>query len=370
MTPHLPSLCRRLALPLLLSPLLAHAAPLYSMTIVADHMVRGLGVMNNAGDMAFMFDTYAPNYSTHTVVYQNGTATELAGFGGKVTSAYAINNSGAAVGSSRYADSTGHAFVYKNGIMTDLTPGAVYERSNANGINDAGQIVGHLSTSGPNQGFLYQNGSLSVLPELDIANGINNHGEIIGSRSVNGDSQAVTYKNGAVTDVITVAGGQYQTALAINDSGQVMGSYDTVVGGVHRSFIYENGVGTDLGSLYSPYGNTLAHGLNNFGEVVGGSFEDIGADSAGHGFIYSKGQMTDLNSLIDPVQGWKIVDGASINDHHQILVSLCKADDHWDCRAARLDLTSPVPEPETYAMLLSGLGLLGWSARRKARKTA
>lgn len=30
-------------------------------------------------------------------------------------------------------------------------------------------------------------------------------------------------------------------------------------------------------------------------------------------------------------------------------------------------LTSPVPEPETYAMLLGGLGLVGWMARRRKR---
>lgn len=30
-------------------------------------------------------------------------------------------------------------------------------------------------------------------------------------------------------------------------------------------------------------------------------------------------------------------------------------------------VTSPVPEPETWAMLLSGLGLIGWAGRRRAR---
>ncbi|QDQ29350.1 PEP-CTERM sorting domain-containing protein [Chitinimonas arctica] len=32
-------------------------------------------------------------------------------------------------------------------------------------------------------------------------------------------------------------------------------------------------------------------------------------------------------------------------------------------------LGAPVPEPESYAMLLAGLGLMGFVARRKARKT-
>ena len=31
--------------------------------------------------------------------------------------------------------------------------------------------------------------------------------------------------------------------------------------------------------------------------------------------------------------------------------------------------TSPIPEPEVYAMLLSGLSLMGWMARRRNKKT-
>ena len=35
-----------------------------------------------------------------------------------------------------------------------------------------------------------------------------------------------------------------------------------------------------------------------------------------------------------------------------------------------LTFTNPIPEPETYAMLLAGLGLLGWHARRRKLKQA
>lgn len=37
---------------------------------------------------------------------------------------------------------------------------------------------------------------------------------------------------------------------------------------------------------------------------------------------------------------------------------------------AHLSVTSPIPEPETYAMLLAGLGLLGFHARRRKQKEA
>ena len=42
-----------------------------------------------------------------------------------------------------------------------------------------------------------------------------------------------------------------------------------------------------------------------------------------------------------------------------------------DGTTATLDarITSPVPEPETYAMLLAGLGLMGAVARRRSKKS-
>ena len=42
----------------------------------------------------------------------------------------------------------------------------------------------------------------------------------------------------------------------------------------------------------------------------------------------------------------------------------------WDDFAVGVNFTptTPVPEPETYAMLMAGLGILGWTARRKKNR--
>lgn len=48
-----------------------------------------------------------------------------------------------------------------------------------------------------------------------------------------------------------------------------------------------------------------------------------------------------------------------------------KIDKHSDSdrkhRKENTSVTSPVPEPETYAMILAGLGLIGFSVRRRNR---
>jgi hypothetical protein len=38
--------------------------------------------------------------------------------------------------------------------------------------------------------------------------------------------------------------------------------------------------------------------------------------------------------------------------------------------AVSIRLTTPVPEPETYAMMLAGLGLLGFAGRRRKQQIA
>jgi hypothetical protein len=56
--------------------------------------------------------------------------------------------------------------------------------------------------------------------------------------------------------------------------------------------------------------------------------------------------MTDLNSLVS-LPGVVLTDARAINDHGQVIVQ-----------------GSMIPEPETYALLLAGLGLIGVMPRR------
>ena len=144
-----------------------------------------------------------------------------------------------------------------------------------------------------------------------------------------------------MTDLGTL-GGEYGSANGINATGQVVGwSYTTDHEG-HAFITGPNGAGmTDLGTLE---GQSQALGINDAGQVVGagysfargGSYAFVtGPDGAG---------LTDLNSLVSLPDGSSITQANAINNLGQIVV---------------------VPEPETYALMLAGLGLIGFIARGK-----
>jgi probable HAF family extracellular repeat protein len=115
--------------------------------------------------------------------------------------------------------------------------------------------------------------------------------------------------------------------FAINDAGQVAGT-SAGAGGASRAFITgADGVGMrDLGALSeSNFGS--AYGINDSGEG-----------------------MTDLNSLIDLPDGVVLTLAMGINNNGQMIA------------------IGLIPEPETFALMLAGLGLIGFMARRKKAK--
>jgi probable HAF family extracellular repeat protein len=148
-----------------------------------------------------------------------------------------------------------------------------------------------------------------------------------------------------VTKLGTLGGG-YSGASGINDMGQVVGYSGTDTGQTHAFITGPDGVGmTDLGTLGGDY--SLASGINDAGQVVGESKTDNGQL---HAFITGPNGvgMTDLTSVVNLPTGFNSFTATAINNHGQLAA------------------VASVPEPETYAMLLFGLGLVGFLARGRA----
>jgi len=145
--------------------------------------------------------------AAHAVLWENGTPTNIGNLGGVAwNTPTAINNKGVVIGFSDLpGDSAGspnyHAFLWtKSGGMTDLGTLPGDTMSVAWGINAQGQVVGQSIGSAGSRAFLWQNGVMTDLNtlvahgplSLVYANDINESGEIVGGayNSATGDSPA------------------------------------------------------------------------------------------------------------------------------------------------------------------------------------
>jgi len=148
------------------------------------------------------------NYSIHAWLYSAGSMTDLGTLSGSQSQANGINNSGQVVGWSSVATGGDQAFLWDKGTMTDLGTLPGEGDSVANSINDLGQVVGTASNGGgiggggggqaADHAFLYENGVMtdlnSLLPPgasgwvLNTATAIDNQSQIAGMGTYNGDT--------------------------------------------------------------------------------------------------------------------------------------------------------------------------------------
>ena len=215
--------------------------------------------------------------------------TDLGTLGGTTSLVSAINEIGHVVGVSALPKDVGHAFLWQDGLMTDLGV-----EGSATDINDLGQIVGF---SGPAV-FLWEEGTMSPLPDLGggaYAFELNNLGEVAGfANEFDPDLQmwvnhAALWQNGSLSDLGTF-GGVSARATAINDFGAI--AISAYISPTTHALLLENGIVTNLGSLGYEFSQPEA--INHNSQIVGSSST---ATHLPHAFLWQAGSMIDLGTL-------------------------------------------------------------------------
>jgi probable HAF family extracellular repeat protein len=128
----------------------------------------------------------------HAFLYSNGTMQDLGTLGDACSNSggIAINDAGQVVGMSGVpGNQSQHAFLWSNGAMQDLGPLSLGGYTFLFGFNSKGQIVGtSIAADGQNHAILYSDGTLYDLNQLvtgmagtllSNAEGINDSGQIV-----------------------------------------------------------------------------------------------------------------------------------------------------------------------------------------------
>jgi probable HAF family extracellular repeat protein len=227
-----------------------------------------------------------------------------------------------------------HAFLYQNHFLQILgfLPGGT--TSIAFAVNGSGEVAGAADNSqGAVQAVVFKNGNVISLGTLGAtagggeAFGINDRGDVTGiANTANGDADGFLYHDRKMIDLGVLPGGNYSSGVGINDSLQITGTSGILDAANVHGFLWDKGKMTDLGVL--PTGNSSQGiGINAWGEVVGGSDifipsqVDFGPPGTyiSHGFLYSNGQLQDLNDLIPANSGWVLGAASGINDRGEIV---------------------------------------------------
>jgi len=261
--------------------------------------------INNSGQAA---GTYCVGSTCHGFVLTQGQFAFVNAPNADSSGTYVsgVSNSGGIVGTYASAlDGKDHAF--SGPQFTDIVFPSTSAKLNTfgTGINTAGQIVGYYQSNlcpSPQDcyslhGFVLTGGSFAKIDfpgaVQTVADGINDAGQIVGSSG----SHGFLFSAGSFS-TIDFPGSANTVAAGINNGGVVTGYWFDSSNRKH-GFVLAKGTFTSLdfpGAI-----STTANGINDASDIVG-SYTD--ANGQAHGF------MTDPISLVDPVPD--LLNGSSV----------------------------------------------------------
>jgi probable HAF family extracellular repeat protein len=300
----------------------------------------------------------------HAVLWYKGRKLDIGtpGLEGPNSTAFGVNELGQAVGQAETSANNSEDFcgfnaygflsstaclpyLWQGGVMTQL-PTLGGDNGFANMINNRGEVAGTAETDAmdPTSGcpvhqfepVVWEKGKIRGLPPYPgdtdgVAAWINDNGEVAGASGTCGsfnpgsglylvENHAVVWQNGKPIDLGNLGPngipGAGNHACAINNRGQTVGHTTSNASTVAFLWTRETGM-QGLGMLGGDFAS-FALGIDDRGVVVG---ESVGPNfSSIRAFLWEKGVMTDLNTLIAKNPGnLYLLLGESINSSGEII---------------------------------------------------
>jgi hypothetical protein len=270
------------------------------------------------------------------------------------------------------------------------------------GVNDAGQVVGGSSLGG----FVYSGGTFTFLPSINgvlpTAFGISNAGLVVGSYST---SLGSTESNGFLYDgtaysTFNVPGFSSTQIRGISLDGRYLTGYDNITN--TRGFVYDratlsltvlqhpstgaaiiqgaNSAGLVTGGFSGPSGGAVIYNVvdgsttvyNTVGGTTSPRFRGINDDGliSGWGTVGTLGGGSTTVGLVGSFAGgWQTITSPNGTDRTDLqgLNNLgVVVGNYFDANSIFTGfIATPVPEPQTYALLVAGLASVLLAVRRK-----
>jgi probable HAF family extracellular repeat protein len=236
-------------------------------------------------------------------------------------------------------------FLWQDGKMLQL-PTLGGNNGAANAISDRGKVAGFAENSTPDSGcpvpqvlhfkpVVWEQGVIHGLPTVGgdpdgVAYNINDNGEVVGASGTCTTFNpnflnnllavhALLWENGKATDLGDLGGQTGQAggnaAYGVNNRGEVVGSSDLAGDTTFHAFLWTRRTGMqDLGTLSGDVASNSIS-INDAGSVVGVSLDGSFNPRA---FLWEKGVMTDLNTLIAGDSPLYLLTACSINSRGEI----------------------------------------------------
>jgi probable HAF family extracellular repeat protein len=262
---------------------------------------------------AFFFG--ADGYICRGFAWQDGVMSELPTLGGYDGYAAGVNNQGRVVG---WAENTVHdptcagtqvlqfeAVIWGPRLnqMTQLPPLAPDPDSAATAINDKDQVVGisglcsvAVGGASAEHALLWENGVPTDLGNIggqawNTPVALNNQGQIVGFANTSGDENAalsptafIWTKASGMKAIPPYGTDTNDIAFDVNEKGQIVGQSFNANSGASRAIFWQNNVLSDLNTLVIQPTSlylTLAQGINDAGEIAGTAIDTSSGETVG-----------------------------------------------------------------------------------------
>jgi probable HAF family extracellular repeat protein len=241
-----------------------------------------------------------------------------------------INDAGAIVGSYSLPGGGSRAFVYQDGQYTELLPppGSNYIRAYA--VDNEGMVAGaHSLGANPSQPSAYVWTAQEGFTYLGVMNGpyskagyIGPAGHVTGWTGNNIYKQGFVWHQGQLMILPPIPGGATSGAGAITADGLLVGSGRTKPSGpdvITVGFLWRDGGFLRFIDPLPGYDTSGAGYINGARQVTGLSVSLANPDDR-RGFLWQHGVTHDLNALVPPGTSW-IERAGDINEHGQIIAT-------------------------------------------------